>query len=286
MDYIIFALASYIGWAVGDIFGVVAARKLGGFSASLWSYILRVIIFSFYIPFVLKYLAKLTPDLLLINVVLGLVLLTGFISFNQALKIGNPALVGAIAASFSALVVILSLIFLGERITSRQMLAILVIFLGVFLATFDLRTFLKTRIIPKGVILALVAMVAWGIYFTFIKIPVREIGWFWPNYISFTLFPVVFLFMKLKKIRIYPINFKGAIIPLVLAAILTGVAEFSFNYAISRGLTAIVAPVAGSYPTLYVLLAFLVFKEPLAKQQIVGIITTLIGIVLLSFFSV
>ena len=31
-------------------------------------------------------------------------------------------------------------------------------------------------------------MVAWGIYFTFVKIPIQQIGWFWPNYISFSLF--------------------------------------------------------------------------------------------------
>ena len=37
--------------------------------------------------------------------------------------------------------------------------------------------------------------------------------------------------------------------------------------------------------TLFIVLAFLFFKDPIKKQQILGIIVTLFGIVLLSLFS-
>ena len=60
----------------------------------------------------------------------------------------------------------------------------------------------------------------------------------------------------------------------------------TFNYAISNGANiAIIAPIASAYPTLYVLLAFLIFKDKITKQQILGIIITLAGIVSLAALS-
>ena len=58
MQPIIFALVSYIGWGVGDIFGTIAARKLGAYSTTIWSYLSRVLIFSPYILFALPFLSK------------------------------------------------------------------------------------------------------------------------------------------------------------------------------------------------------------------------------------
>jgi transporter family protein len=284
---IFFALLSYIGWGTGDIFGTIATRKIGAYSATLWSYILRLLAFGLYIPIGLASLSNLTANLLVLNIILGVILLISFIAFNEALRIANPAIVGTIAASFAALVVVLSLIFLGESLSLLQAVAIIVIFGGVILATLNI-TAIKTgkAIINKGILLAIVAMICWGIYFTFIKIPVRSIGWFWPNYISFALFPLILLFTNLRGIKLHKPTFKSALAPLLFAVILTGIAEFSFNFAISKGSTAVIAPIAGSYPTLFVALSSMIFKDPITWQQKLGVITTLIGIVLLSVFSV
>lgn len=285
---ILFALVSYVGWGVGDIFGTIASRKLGLFSVTFWSSILTLIIFSAYTPLAFSELQGLTQNLLVLNVVLAIILLVGFLSFNEGLITSTASLVGTIAASFSAVTVVLSIIFLNESITLKQTIAMLVIFTGLILSTLDFNDLRKRRLIlNRGVAMALIAMVTWGIYFTFVKLIVREIGWFWPNYISFMVFvPLILLFTKFRNTAIRKPTFKGAMPFLVLTALFLRTAEFSFNFAIDNGLTAVVAPIAGSYPTLFVLLAFLVFKDPITRQQIAGVITTLAGIVLLSFFSV
>jgi len=89
---LLFALISYFGWGSGDIFGTIAARKLGAYSASLYSYILRIGIFGLYIPFALADLSNLTRDTFLLNIGLGVLLLIGFVAFNEALRIANPSL--------------------------------------------------------------------------------------------------------------------------------------------------------------------------------------------------
>jgi len=73
---------------------------------------------------------------------------------------------------------------------------------------------------------------------------------------------------------------------LLPASLLISIGGFSYDIAISQGLVAVVAPIASSSVTLFVVLAFIFLKDPITRQQIIGIITTLIGIVLLSIFSV
>lgn len=48
---IMFALISFIGWGVGDIFGGIVSRKIGGYSSAFWIYVFSLIIATFYIPF-------------------------------------------------------------------------------------------------------------------------------------------------------------------------------------------------------------------------------------------
>jgi len=60
MEEIIFALISYLGWGVGDIFGTIAVRKIGSYSTALWRFILGIILFSLYAPFALDSLRNLS----------------------------------------------------------------------------------------------------------------------------------------------------------------------------------------------------------------------------------
>jgi uncharacterized membrane protein len=85
--------------------------------------------------------------------------------------------------------------------------------------------------------------------------------------------------------QIRPISYGGAMQYFFLNSLFIGGATFALNYALSIGNTAIVAPIAGAYPTLFAVLSYLVFKEPINKQQWFGIVLTLIGIVTLSIIS-
>jgi len=287
MEAIIFALIAFFGWGVGIFFEAIAARKLNSYSFAFWAFLLTVVVLSFYTPFVVDDLNGLTIHIFLLTVTLAIMaLFLGSISYYEALKIANRALVGTIASSFPLVTVILSILFLKEKISTEQGVAIVIIFLGLFLAMFKGDMFSKKALHSRGVFFAILTMIAWGVYFAFIKIPIEHIGWFWPNYFSFLIFPLIYFYMKIKKIRLEKPTHNGAIVTLILSTIFVRIAELSFNFGISKGLVTIVAPISGANPTLFVILAFLFFKDPITKQQIVGIITTLIGIVLLSIFSV
>lgn len=285
MSYIYFALMAFFGWGVGDIFGTIAARKMGAFSSLIWSYGLRLLIFSAYIPFAWHLLHNYSVGLVALNLVLATLLLSGWLAFNEGLRIANPSIVGTIASAYIALVVLLSLIFLGESLTAPQVLAILSVFIGLIFVGLDFSVFRKINFLSHGVALAIIAMIGWGIYFTFVKILVRHVGWFWPNYISFSLLLVLVAFSKLRKITIKSPLQVNSTFPLLATVILTATAEFSFNFAISRGQSSVVAPIAGSNVMLFVLLSSLVFHEAITSRQKVGVGLLLAGIVALSAIS-
>jgi uncharacterized membrane protein len=286
MQAIFFALISYFTWGSGALFEAIAARKINSYSLTFWSFFYSVILLSFYALSQTASLKMMTFNILCLNIFLGVLLIIGCFLYYEAYRSVNRVIVGTIAQSFPAITVILSLIFFSERTSFFQAVGIFIIFLGMFLSIFNISEFRRRILtIDKGFIFAFGAMITWGIYFAFIKIPVDKVGWFWPNYITFSLFPLIFLYMKIKKIKLEsPIN-KNVAIPFFVSRVLVRTAEFSYNFAISKGMVAIVAPIAGANVTLFVILAFIFFKDPIKKQQIVGIVTTLIGIIVLSLFS-
>jgi len=50
---IIFALIAFVGWGTGDIFGGLVSRKIGGYSTTVYYYVLSFLLFSLYLPFAL-----------------------------------------------------------------------------------------------------------------------------------------------------------------------------------------------------------------------------------------
>lgn len=231
MPAIIFALISYFTWGSGIFVEAIVARRLRWYSLTFWAYLISILILSLYAPFVTKDLAGLTFNILVLILTLAFIgIFLGTIFYYEALRIGNRVLVGTIASSFPVVTVIISLIFLGDRILFEQAVAIVTILIGLFLAMFDLRAIRTRSLISKGSLLALVTMISWGVYFAFIKIPVEKIGWFWPNYITFLLFPLIYLYMRTKKIKLEMPTKNNALIPLVVSTILVRVAELSYNF--------------------------------------------------------
>jgi uncharacterized membrane protein len=286
MSALLFAVISFLGWAIGDFLSVFPTRKLGAYSFAFWNNVIWFLFFLPFYPFFINDFSNLSWLGLFTLFVVSILDLVGLVFFYEGLQIGPVSLVGTIGASFAALVVVFSLIFLKETLTVVQLISIVVIFIGLFLSTLDLQVLKKGKLIlGKGIIFAFIAMICWGIGYTFIKIPIREIGWFWPNAFIGFMFPFFYLFLRLKKIQLVSPSHKNALPVLITCSLLYSIGGTAFNYALSKGLSSIVAPISGAYPTLLVLLAFIFLKDRITKQQILGIVTTIVGIIFLSFYS-
>jgi transporter family protein len=283
MNTIVYALIAFFAWGIGITCEAIAARRIDSKSFTLWGFILGFIISSLYIPFALPDLTNITPSLFVLCVVIGFLIIIGSLFYYEALKIGNPPLVGTIGSSFPLVTVMISVLLLKESVTVSEICIILCIFFGLILSLIDVDALKKRKIIlNKGVALALVTMICWGTYSSLIKIPIQTIGWFWPNWIFLSTFPLLYAYMKLTKSPLQLPKNRSVILPVVATVLLVRGAEYAYNAGLRIGNASVVAPIAGANPILFVLLAHMVFKEPLRKSQIIGMTITLLGIVLLA----
>jgi len=286
MHLALLTAVAFFGWAIGDICTTIASRKIGSYSSVFYTTLLGVIIFAILIPSHFSELKNYTLPLFLLNIVIASLLTIANLSYVTALQKSNASIVSAIAGSFPAVTVILSVLFLRQPITSLQVIAIVVISIGIILSTLNLQD-LKNKHIwhDPSLRLALLAMLCWGSFYAFLKPISIHVGWFWPIYFAFWFFPFVFLYMRRQEMSLEKPTTNGALPFILITAILMRSAEVSFNSAMSSGNTSFVAPVAGSYPILFVLIAAYLFKDPIKKPQKFGIAITLIGIVWLSWLS-
>jgi drug/metabolite transporter (DMT)-like permease len=286
MIALLFAFIAFFAWAVGDFTSFVLSRRYNASTVMFYSFPVRLLIYLLLSPLFWPQLKLVTPSTLIIGVIVGCCSALGYYLFFQASRLANPALVASISGSWGAPSLLISLLFLGETITKPQFFFILTIFAGIILSSYDfsLKTIVKTH--RSGILLSFLIMLLWGICGSFIKIPIHQFGWYWSTVLLVVPFTVIYLLNRRYGPKPILIRNPKSLIPLFFYAALIVLAETSYNVGISRGFVSIIAPIAGSYSVLLVLLTFLIFKDPLKRQQLIGIITTLIGIVGLSLFSV
>jgi len=287
MQAIIFALIAHLAWGT-NVFGTLTTRKIGAYKTAFWLLLLLVPIYAFFCLLYPVEIQNLTLSVFLLNVFLGIIGSLSMILYYESLRLGNPSLVNTISASYPALVVALSIIFLKESISNLQIAAIFIITLGVILSSFNAKDLKGGKFkISTGVLLAILTMLSWSIYYTFIKIPISQIGPAWPNLLAAIGYPVLLLAMKVRSVKTDFGDFKKAKYPIIFNAAFLGTGLIAFNYAVSQGgSVAVVTPISASYPALFAVISFFVFKQQLKINEILGIITTLTGIVLLAFFSI
>lgn len=286
MTSIFFALLAYFGWGIGDNVSVYLSRKTNATSVTFYAFISRLVIYILLIPFYLREFSRIDLTSIIWSLLVGMSSAVGYWFFCKGSKISNPVVVGSVAGAWGAPALLFSLVFLHESITTLQSLVIGLVFLGLILVSLKIKSFREIGIFKdRGIIYGLITMTFWAICGSFLKIPIERIGWFWTTLIFLIPFGMVFPLTRLKDEKIVNPVKKGVVKYLVLYAILITIAEIGYNNGLATGKAAIVAAIAGSNSTIFAFVAYLVYREKLYKQQVVGVFITLIGIVMLSIIS-
>jgi len=214
MNAIFFALITYFGWGVGDVFGAIASRKIGGFQTTFWIMLGATILFA---PLTIPYWHTLITApvfTILITFLIGFFFQSGNFAVNQALRLTDASIVLTTMGSFGALIVLFSTLFLHEPMSLLLVLIIVCIFVGVFLCTYNPAASTGRNHI-QGVWYAVYSAISFGIFFTVVKTLTPTLSWFWPIYLSFFWLPLFYIY--LKKIDEAPTlsDFKHAGVPLI-----------------------------------------------------------------------
>ena len=169
---------------------------------------------------------------------------------------------------------------LEEKLSAKQFLSILIIILGVALASFDIGALRSgRRLLGLGVGLAIFASIAVGIWQYSIGVLSKELGWFLPMYISrllsFSMLMPIVLWRRLWQFDklTWPIS-----IAVVTAALLEGAGLFAFARGAEIGIISIVGAAATIYPVFPILGGLYLYKERLDSIQWIGLCLVLFGL--------
>jgi drug/metabolite transporter (DMT)-like permease len=279
-------LLSMLGWGIADFLAAKSSRKIGYLPTYFWTQLIAFLIALIY--FFLKFPTlnvNNLPQFLLFLLSAGILFMVGSLAFYKGFVVGQVSLVSPIGASWTTVTVILSVIFLKEILPINQIVAIILIILGIILVSTNLKEVFKMKkfLLLAGAKEGFIAMLTWGLSL-FLIVPVsKTLGWFLPV-LMLKLFGLLFLlgYVMWTK-QSLRINFQLSILTLLFfIGFLDLVAFFGYSFGVEGEYASTIAPVAASFPLVTVVLARIFIKEKIVLNQVFGIVGIIMGLILIS----
>ena len=283
---IFWALMAMLCWGVADYSGRTATIQLG--SAVKTSFYVHVI--GLFIPIgvlVYRMNAGYYNDidfvfLFTYGSLVGCLFTLNYVLYYRGLATGSVSIVTAVASAFAVVAVIFSSIFLRESFSILQFSLVVVITLGIVLTSFK-----NTSIIGSstGLKYAVSCMFISGIAVCFIKPLVDEfdpiLAITVPLFVSSLLTGIWVIKMAVPLKLSYELGLKNVLIAGVLDSL--GFISMAIGFVVAP--VFIVTPISAGSPIVTIVLARVLISERVSRNQAIGIIVTIAGVILLSAVS-
>ena len=282
-DSVIMGLLAALGFGLAEFASAMLARKTSHFKLIFGVNLASVLAATAYAPFDGQ-IVHASPAQWLTAISLGILYTGTYSLYYAALQRGPVAIVSPIMSVYKGVVIILAVLVLAERMSPGQSAGAGAALLGAFLASINLSDLKDGRlVVGRGVIFGLFAMLAFGVFYYSIAALSRDLGWFLP----------VFMIRMFTAIFAAPIAIRQPPTPdqpltpkLALAVFAIGVIEIAAMFAFARGaqvgIVAIVAAVSSTYTLVPIAGAIVLLRERLRPIQVVGVISVVAGVTLLS----
>jgi drug/metabolite transporter (DMT)-like permease len=231
--------------------------------------------------FVLGRVPVLSLDQLPLALALAALGLAGLLLFYKALAVGPIAIVSPIGGAYVAVTVLLVVVFLGERLSTGQAIAISVTTVGIVMTGTDGRSLAAALGRPKpGVWLAILAMFGFGGWAALMAYATRTHDGLamilWQRVLSVAASIVILIALRGPM----PVRLDKTTLGIVLGSgLFDTLANVLYVLGVQGGYAAIVATGSGVYPLVPALLAITVLGERLAANQYLGVLVLLGGLV-------
>ncbi|TMF57898.1 MAG: hypothetical protein E6I19_02745 [Chloroflexi bacterium] len=179
------------------------------------------------------------------------------------------------------------MVFLGERLTSGQAVAIGVTFVGVAVASTDIRELRRTLGRPsEGVRIGFFATLGFAVWSAIFAVGVRATDGLGLIVLQRSFSVVLLtLFVVLRGTSLRPIAARPALALVAATGVLDTGANVLLALGIASGFATFVMTGSGAYPLIPALLAISVLRERLAPNQYVGVAVLVAGLVALGLQS-
>jgi drug/metabolite transporter (DMT)-like permease len=283
LESILFGVLAALGWGVSDFAAAMIAKRVGVLWTVLGVHAASVGVAALYFVLVVGFV-PISPTQWAALVGLAGIGLTTYFGIYKALQVGPVAIVSPIISAYAVVVILLAVIFAGERLGGLQIIAVSASIGGVVLASLNLNKLSSLNsIVSRGALLALMGMLAIGVWQFSLGIITREMGWFLPLFVSRG---IALAFLLPVTAVASSGQWKQFTIRLVIAVSLAGMVELGALFAFARGteigVISIVAAASTIYPALPMIGGLVIFRERISPTQYVGLFVALLGLTMLA----
>jgi drug/metabolite transporter (DMT)-like permease len=296
---VLLGLSAALLWGVADFCARGSSRAGGTFRTLLVVQIIAIpAVLLLAAPFGLITLRGEQWPMILAAAGVGLVILGGAGLLYRAFAIGKLALVSPIASAFAAVTALLA-IATGERLAGLTLFGVILTLVGVVLASSNseasadkkerVASSRYTRTFAPGLLEAIGAMLTFGVGYWLLDFIVPTLGGVTTAFIAkvgdLVALGVIALFLAWRAPRKPQSEARLAwpfwlwVIPV---ALLDTAANIAYNSGITTALTSVVVTLSSLFSAVTVLLAWVVLRERLALWQWVGVLTILLGVLLVN----
>lgn len=283
-------LGAALSWGIFDYIAAHATRKSGPITAVIASNIVGAIMFAaLFALFFAGGSHQLTAAGVIYAVASGVLMGLAKTIFFIGIEKGPVSIVSPLAGLYPLVTTLIAVLIYGASLNIGQVAAIVMIVVGGMVAAGLLGVRKSERKLEQGPRLALLAVLFWGICFSFQAQAVAQLGWQMAAFINYevlalTSFLVVPLSRTKETISRHTI-WQSAKSTYVLGAATTGVVGLLFyNAAVTRDPSAgaIVTAISSASPLLTVFLALTYMKESVRRVALAGAVVGIAGVMMLA----
>lgn len=174
LDY---GLIAALCWGSTDVMAALAGRRLGSLRVVAIAQVSSLAI-AIAVAIALGIRFPSDPLVVLASAAFGVIAAGAYLSFFTALRIGPLAVVSPVVAAYGGLTVVLSVALRGESLTVIQAIGAALATLGVIFTgiVFD-GGWRGTRIVGRGVLFAIIAMLLFAALTVGMATPIESAGW-------------------------------------------------------------------------------------------------------------
>lgn len=268
-------------WAVGIVLVKKGFENISPLWTNIISYSVRLFI---WIPTVLFLSNFQLSSISAKNLLIITLAAVGYTTLHYALSKGKVALSGTVVSLYPIFTIVLAYLFLGEKLSLTQLFGVLVVMIAsLFLAlpnNLDIKSIKNIDWFWWGALAAL--SIGTADFIT--KFSTNEIG-------AYTNIFYLAIISLLLTIPLYLIDVNGRSLPkfslkkffpTTLGNIILWTGSLLFFLAFDYGDVSLITPVSATYPAIMVLLAMIFLKEKLFRNQVVGVILAITGVLFVS----
>jgi drug/metabolite transporter (DMT)-like permease len=280
---IAFGLTAALAWGFADVLATVASRRTGALRVVLGFHVVAMVLLAVLLAATGEGLAGVSAGDLAWLALVGLLGGVSYVAFYRALAIGPISIVSPIVSAYAAVTVLCAVVIGGERPGTGEIAAIVVVILGVLLASSDLAQVRSLeRIAFVGIVLALVTAVVIGAFVYGVAYFSDEHGWLVPIFLARGFSTLFLVGVSLRRGDWRFPDRSPSLLALIASIGLVDTAAYAlFNVGVRHADTSVVATAAAPYAVVPIVAGVALLGERPKTTQWTGIALVIAGLVLL-----